>query len=207
MRYLSHVECWRRTLAATDPNARADARADAAAGEAPGASGRYSLIFEDDVVLQPDFRKRAAAAVAELEADPEVGPTWDVLMLGALGCVHPEGKHGLNRINSFISGGGRRARRVTERIYVPRRPYGCHAYLLSHRGAAKLMARASLANWHVDGVAWGIRDLNLYCVAPLLAHQAFVDPSTLGATMRGLEARIPRVIVDEYTKVAWDRIG
>ena len=56
---------------------------------------------------------------------------------------------------------------------------------LSKRGAAKLLQRAPIASSHIDAVAWGLRDLNLYCVHPMLAHQAF-DDSTIGGTQGGL---------------------
>ena len=136
--------------------------------------------------------------MAELEAS-DAGGDWDVLLVGALGCVNPSGRYGLNRINAFIGGGGRAARRVSPRVTVPRRPFGTHAYVLSKRGAAKLLRRASLATYHIDAVCWGIGDLRLFCCAPMLAHQAFQGPSTIGAVLGGLEVALPNVVLDAYT--------
>lgn len=187
--FLSHVECWRRTRDA-GKNVNGDR----------GHSG-YSLVFEDDVVLASNFKTKAAEIITELDSNDETKGKWDVVLLGALGCVHPDGNYGVNVVNSIISGGERKARRITPHVFVPHRPYGCHAYLISQQGACKLMNKASIASWHVDGVAWGIKDLNLYCAHPLLAYQEFVEPSTLGATTRGFEAWLPRIILDTYTKV------
>ena len=185
--YLSHRDFWAHTLARED--------------------SEWVLVLEDDVEVADDFCTRVAAAVEELQACAETRDQWDVLLIGALGCVHPEGRHGLNRINAFVSGGGRKRRRVTEQIHVPRRPFGTHAYALSKRGAAKLLARAPIATMHVDAVAWGLPELQLYCVHPMLAHQAF-DDSTIGGTQRGPEALLPHICLDPYTRVtlrwAWN---
>ena len=66
--FLSHRGCWRRCVQ----------------------SGKPLIVFEDDAVLMPSFRRRLAAALAELREDDE----WDVLLLGAFGCVHPSGRYG-----------------------------------------------------------------------------------------------------------------
>ena len=141
------------------------------------------------------------AAISELEACAEARGTWDVLLIGALGCVNPSGRHGLNRINAFVSGGGRKPRKLSEHIHVPRRPFGTHAYALSKRGAAKLLRRASKASIHVDAVAWGLPELNIYCVHPMLAYQAFDQPTTIGDTSGGLEERLPNICIDPYTRI------
>lgn len=177
--FLSHRNFWQRTLE----------------GDA-----EWALVVEDDVEVEDNFYERVVAAVKELDGCPEAHGEWDVLMIGAIGCVNPERSFGLNRINSFVSGGGRTPKRLSEHIHVPRRPFGTHAYVLSKRGAAKLLRVASLASMHVDAVAWGIQELNLYCVHPMLAHQAF-DDSTVGGTQRGPEALIPNLVIDPYTRI------
>ena len=160
----------------------------------------WAVVLEDDVQLEDAFCARVSQAVEELQACAETRDKWDVLMLGALGCVNPERKYGGGRISAFIAGGGRKPRQVTEHVHVPHRPFGTHAYALSKRGAAKLLQRAPIASSHIDAVAWGLRDLNLYCVHPMLAHQAF-DDSSIGGTQGGPESRLPNVCIDEYTKI------
>ena len=182
--YLSHRNFWQQTLE----------------GAAP-----WQAVLEDDVQVSEDFCEKLEECVGELESHPETrGGNWEVLLLGALGCVHPQRKYKLNRINAFVAGGGRVTRRVTEHCHVPRRPFGTHAYVLSRRGAAKLLRRASLATGHVDAVAWGIADLQLLCCDPMLAHQAMEAPSTIGAITGGLEAWLPKFKVDEYTGVTFE---
>jgi len=178
--YLSHRAFWESTLQRKDAD--------------------WVLVLEDDVQLEDDFCRRVAAAVDELQSCAETRDTWDVLLIGALGCVNPTRGYGLNRINAFVAGGGRAPRKVTEHIHVPRRPFGTHAYALSKRGAAKLLRRAAIANHHIDAVAWGLPDLQLYCVHPMLAFQAF-DDSTIGGTQHAWEALIPNWTLDRYTRV------
>ena len=159
-----------------------------------------AMVLEDDVALSTDFSDRAEAAVKELETAVGQGE-WDVLMLGALGCVEPNGRYGANRLTAAISGGMRRTRRLSERIHVPQRPYGTHAYLLSRRGAKKLLERVPLAVHHVDNVAWGVQSLELYLTHPMLAFQKSEAPSTVGANENGIEARLPSLVLDAYTGV------
>ena len=115
--YLSHRNFWQQTLE----------------GAAP-----WQAVLEDDVQVSEDFCEKLEECVGELESHPETrGGNWDVLLLGALGCVHPQRKYKLNRINAFVAGGGRVTRRVTEHCHVPRRPFGTHAYVISPGGARK----------------------------------------------------------------------
>lgn len=182
--YLSHRNFWKKTLEESAPS---------------------QVVVEDDVQVCEGFSERIEACVAELENNPETsGGKWDVLLLGALGCVHPEGKYKLNRINAFVAGGGRRTRRVTDHCHVPRRPFGTHAYVLSKSGAEKLLRCAGTAAYHVDAVAWGLKELNLLCCDPMLAHQAMATPSTIGAITTGIENWLPKFKIDEYTGVTFE---
>ena len=72
--YLSHRRCWERCVA----------------------RGEDLLIFEDDIVLEPDFARRVCAAMDDLP------PDWDVMLIGALGLVHPERKYGLWWLVHFL---------------------------------------------------------------------------------------------------------
>lgn len=176
--YLSHKEFWNKTATGSSP---------------------YQLVLEDDVILADDFTIKLQDAVMELEECEETKNWWDVLMVGALGCVEPRGKYGLNRVHAFVGGGGRKVRQYTKHCHSPRRPFGTHAYVLSKRGAAKLLQRASLASYHVDAVAWGLQDLNLLVLHPMIAHQAFEAPSTIGAVTNGFETHLPNWVLDKYT--------
>lgn len=186
--YLSHRSCWEQT--------------------ARGGSEQepYKLFLEDDVLVADNFPEKVAEILKEIDEDcPETKDgNWDVIFLGALGCVHPEGKYGLNRIAAVMSGGLRRPQRVLEgapHCHVPKRPLGAHAYLLSKRGAQKLLDNCWRVSGHVDVVAWGMPDLKVVSVHPMLAHQNMGSVSTIGAITKGLETRLPKLVVDHYTGI------
>ena len=175
--YLSHRTFWQKT--ATD-------------------SVPYQMVLEDDVIVSDDVCNRVQHIIEELE---EANVDWDVLLLGALGCVHPEGKQGFNRISAFVAGGGRTRQRTSKHSHVPRRPFGTHAYVLSRRGAEKLVRKAGIVNGHVDVVAWGIPDLVVLCCDPMLAHQSMDTPSTIGAVTSGIETWLPKIKLCKHTGI------
>ena len=173
--YLSHRTFWLKT----------------ATEDAP-----YQIVVEDDVIVADDFLQKLQDILDELENDD-----WDVLLLGALGCVHPEGKQGFNRISAMVAGGGRKRKHVSRHAHVPRRPFGTHAYVLSKRGARKLLRRAGIVSGHVDVIAWGIPELDILCCNPMLAYQAFDVPSTIGAVTSGIETRLPKLVLCKHTGI------
>eukprot|EP00536_Pseudo-nitzschia_multiseries_P004115 jgi/Psemu1/9282/gm1.9282_g len=182
--FLSHRKVWEGTSEGPEP---------------------YRLVLEDDVVVSDNFTEKVAEVVREIDeiCQETRDGNWDVIFLGALGCVHPDGKYGLNRIAAFFAGGGRQPRRTLEgapHCHVPRRPLGAHAYIVSKRGANKLLEGCYRASGHVDVVAWGMPGLTVVSAHPMLAHQNNTgSPSTIGAVTRGIETRLPKLVVDEYT--------
>jgi len=155
------------------------------------------IVFEDDVVLADNFTAMLHAAMDELPDD------WDVLLLGALGAVHPN-YYFFNGLHAFMAGGLRWPRGARQAFYgkkpvavhTPLRPFGTHAYVISPAGAKKLLQAAPRANYHVDVVAWGLRKLKLFAVHPLLAKQTHGD-----TTIGGMHDRswLPEIIIDPYT--------
>ena len=174
--YLSHRKCWQLCV---------EGGHDAV------------LVFEDDAVLMPEFKSKLLGAMEDVPDD------WDVLLLGGLAAVHPKLKFGVAGWGALSMYGIsmpetlRWPKRISERVHVPVRPAGTHAYAVSARGAAKLLALCPRANFHVDLAAWGQRELNLYCVNPLLAKQTHEDTTIGGMADRSW---IPH-FVDEYTGV------
>merc|ERR1711957_305888 len=89
-----------------------------------------------------------------------------------------------------------------EHCYVPRRPLGTHAYVLSRSGARKLIRRAFYASGHLDCVIWGIRELKLLMCHPMLAYQDMSSVSTIGSAW-GIENLLPdTLMVDNYSGVS-----
>jgi len=87
------------------------------------------LVLEDDAKLPADFKARIAEVLTDLPAD------WDIITFnnteyegGAMGCTPMEGS-AWSSCTSMM---------------------GSHAYLISRRGAARLLARAYPIEMHVD---------------------------------------------------------
>ena len=186
--YLSHRNFWEQTLKG---------------------SSSSQMILEDDVQVSDDFCQKVEQAMEILETSEESKDTWDVLILGAFGSVNPQGRRGIHDVNSLVVGGSRKHRDLQGgssspnlRIFSPRRPFGTQAYILSKRGAQKLLEKAWYASNHVDCVIWGIQELNIYCCDPMLAHQNMNTDSTIGGSKSLLQRLIPdNLLVDDYSKV------
>jgi len=177
--FLSHRRCWERCVALDQD----------------------LLVFEDDIMLEADFARRACAAMEDLPSD------WDVMLIGALGLVHPERRYGLWWLVHFLpqllflpATGMRWRPRVSSAVHVPLRPAGTHAYVISPAGARKLLAGCPRANYHVDVAAWGLRSLQLFCVSPLLAKQTHAD-TTIGGNrdFAWIANRVGPIVFDRYT--------
>jgi GR25 family glycosyltransferase involved in LPS biosynthesis len=88
------------------------------------------IIFEDDSPLPPDFRERMESMLAELPSG------WDMVTLyntpyqgGQTGCVPEKDRSPWQTCTSLM---------------------GAHAYMISRRGAEKLLAKAYPIEMHVD---------------------------------------------------------
>eukprot|EP01031_Cornospumella_fuschlensis_P027835 gene27835-33616_t len=135
-----------------------------------------AVILEDDVQLTSGFEEKLRRLVREM--DDVLGQDWDVVLLGAIGRVHPEGRDTYSsRFFSTYIGGNRRLKRVSPRLYIPIRPAGTHAYMISQEGARKLLSLCAKATFHVDLDAWRHPSLRLYMSDPMLVHQTFQDTS------------------------------
>jgi len=135
------------------------------------------VALEDDVVLYPNFNERLRDVLQELPDD------WDVCLIGAVGCIAEVREPFYMKFYGLITGGGRPApgttRSVSENIFVPYRPAGTHAYVVSRKGAEKLLKECPQARYHVDITAWALPDLRLYAVKGFLATQRFEGDTTV----------------------------
>lgn len=177
--YLSHVNFWQKVQSEPVP---------------------YQVVLEDDAQVCQSFTTVVQKLVEELESTPE-RDEWDVLLLGAFCCVHPRGRFGIQRFQAWLVGGLRKRRRISQRIHIPRRPLGTYAYVLSKRGAQKLLERVPKAAYHVDVVAWGLSDLNIYLADPMCVFQRDNVGSTIGGVTEMEQQYIPNWTLDSYTQV------
>ena len=206
--FLSHRACWQHCVDdAAGPVLGAHylglhARAPTAQPTTERVIARVPAVFEDDVILADNVTQMLHASLDALPDD------WDVLLLGALGAVHPS-YYAVNFGHAMLAGGcrwPRGARAAFKKnaisdggvaVHTPLRPFGTHAYAISERGARKLLAAAPRASYHVDVVAWGLRSLRLFAVHPLLARQTHEDTTIGGAHDRTF---LPEIVIDQCTR-------
>jgi len=137
-------------------------------------------VLEDDAIVFADFNSNLQQLMDELPDD------WDVCLLGAVGCIASDKESLHMKLYGLATGGTRKSpgqsRSVSPNLYVPYKPAGTHAYMVSRRGAAKLLERLPKARYHVDLSAWSLQDLNLYAAKEFLATQEFGDDTTVSKT-------------------------
>lgn len=156
----------------------------------------WAIILEDDVELVPNFREKLEHNLKQLlhnaptlsrlpPSDKHAQTTIDVVLLGALGRVHPLGRDSLgSRLFSRLLGGCQTPLLTATpgaaggSVSRPMRPAGTHAYLVSRRGAQKLLQACPKARFHIDIDAWGQEGVDVLMFNPMLAYQSF-DSSTL----------------------------
>lgn len=98
---------------------------------AKGSSAPALVIFEDDIVLPPDFKERLGRVFDDLKTTD-----WDVIQL---------------QVTRYTNGGiGAKPIKGSEPWHSVDSLMGAHAYVVSRRGAERLLARAYPIELHVD---------------------------------------------------------
>lgn len=132
------------------------------------------LVIEDDAALVPTFRQGLQQALRD------VPPDFDVLLLGCFLLCNKDRKYApLNRLaRLFLQ--TRRDDRTWGTVYVPEKFAGTHCYVVSRRGAAKLLRLLPRVQGHID-MAMDLPDVRLYAVSPDLAFQRDMSESTIAS--------------------------
>ena len=144
------------------------------------ASGRPALVLEDDAILPAqDFRARLAAVMCEAPPDA------DLLVLGCHNCD----ASARTLVDAVLGSAvfGRTNAEATQNLYSPAMVAGTYAYLVTPRGAAKLLRLLPKASYHVDLVISAhLRELNVYASKQPLVRHDFSDS--------GLASKAPHLL-------------
>jgi glycosyl transferase family 25 len=133
----------------------------------------YCIVFEDDVVLKKKFAKRFERALKNTPSD------YDILYLGSFG--------GTPKINFFtiifdiLQMSYPTFEKINKYISKPKVALGAHAYVLSKKGAKKLVTflDKNIDN-HIDYCIQNLVSKKLittYTTTPRLAYQTSTDTS------------------------------
>lgn len=146
---LSHIQAWKRFLA-TDRD--------------------YGLIFEEDVVLAPNFRDQFEKAIESVPSD------YDILYLGCFGC---QSRSNIWTYCMFYTSWLKPFKQINPHIVRPSVAMALHGYVVSRKGAAKLLELFDHNIWnHVDGMIQArtlIGSLTTYASCPRIAFQTSTD--------------------------------
>lgn len=132
-----------------------------------------AMVFEDDVSLVDGFSTKLNSFLREVPQD------FDIVYLGCfIGCF-PDGKlNFLDRVLLAVAKIstkplGKKWVRVSEHVYIPTLALGAHAYIVSRKGAQKLLELTrGIAEGHVDTQIQSYAEsLNIYALTPMLAFQ------------------------------------
>ena len=135
-----------------------------------------AIVLEDDVSPIPEFNEILLKVWNNYLPDD-----FDLVMMGyAFGHIYPE-KDWFSKLMNFLVGSKNRIpRQVNEYIHVPYNLLGAQGYIISWKGAKKLLDKIKKISYHVDHVMYS-SDINLYVIQPfLLKHDGAISGSSLG---------------------------
>jgi glycosyl transferase, family 25 len=132
---------------------------------------KNSLVFEDDVILNENFIQLLTKFYQMVPKD------YDIIYLGCtVGCnYNGDSNYMTNILKNIVNFKGKQHKILNEHVYIPEYPFSTHAYIISVKGAKKLLnSIKNNINSHVDQqmVETFIKeDLNVYAFEPQLVYQ------------------------------------
>lgn len=172
-------------------------------------SNRPSIIFEDDILLEENFINDLQKYYAKVPQD------YDIIYLGCNTCDY-DNEYSITRVFSDLIFPKKDFKRLNENVYIPSHPLGLHSYLISPRGAKKLLKLINgNIKTHVDiQINFNANDLNLYAIEPKLAYakteiesssNTLIYPVTLNKSLSKYHDRF-KVPYSYYTSVTYAKI-
>jgi glycosyl transferase family 25 len=146
---MSHIKSWETIVAENNQN---------------------SLIFEDDVILEPNFQEKLNTILTHVPKD------FDILYLGCDLSNYDNKDTRLHSIMKSILGTKykKNHKKINKSIFVPESPLALHSYILSKNGARKLLniVRKTKIYSHIDYMLLREgKDLKVYASNPFLVFQ------------------------------------
>jgi GR25 family glycosyltransferase involved in LPS biosynthesis len=175
---------------------------------------KYVMIFEDDVILEKNFKQGVLEALKNVPAD------YDILYLGCFGCDKNYVSN-VYELSTLLYGRNRRKGYVNPYISIPEIAYALHAYILSKKGASKLLnlLKGELDD-HIDMKIHSLASaekINTYVTTPRLAYQTSTDtgqsenikvihPSVITSPLRYIE--LDKMVKGDYIfTVSFRQVG
>jgi len=142
----------------------------------------YAIILEDDATFTDDF-------VSRIQDVLNSGVDFDLIQLGCsedCGKIHGKPFSLLLKLVSFFVGQGKE--KVQDGLYNLDTMFGAHAYLVSKRGAKRLLKNLERSgiSWHIDVHIGIMKNLKKLAIIPSISNQRLsVHSSTIASNGNG----------------------
>lgn len=156
-------------------------------------SGEEScIVLEDDVVFVSNFSEKLSTLLEKVPKD------FDILYLG---CFGSENTPNFFTTIMSILGKSREYRKVNDVVFVPEVSLATHAYIVSRKGAEKLLDNlyGKVFN-HIDYCIQSLSDIRVYCARERLAYQTSTDE---GKSMN-VSSSFPKLVNEILSKIYID---
>lgn len=156
---------------------------------------KYKLIMEDDVIIKEDIEKKIKEGLDKVPED------FDILYLG---CFGSDGDN-IFKICMRILGMNNKEQIINDNIKIPEVALGLHAYIISRKGAKKLLDNLEGKIYqHLDYCIQELssRDIiKTYVITPRVAYQT----STYNlSNSNNITANYPLLITNIFDKIDID---
>ena len=162
----------------------------------------YTIIFEDDVVLEDNFNEKLKLALQDVPKD------YDILYLGCAGCDE-EQKINIIKLFSrwtFLPKTFKKSQKITENISIPSLALCAHAYILSRKGATKLLNQLDgKVNNHIDICIQNLvldNEIESYVTTPRIAYQTSTDDNQ----SENVSSNYPLIATSILNKIYVDKL-
>lgn len=162
----------------------------------------YAIIFEDDVVLEDNFNEKFELALQDV---PE---SFDILYLGCIGCDNEKPINIVKLLSSsiFLPKMFNSYQQLTDNISIPSLALCLHGYVLSRKGATKLLEYLDgKLNNHIDiCIQHLVLDdkIESYSTTPRIAYQT----STYDNQSENVSSNYPLILTSLLNKIEVDKL-
>lgn len=175
---MAHIKAWKEFLKSNDD---------------------LAIVFEDDVVFEPEFKETLPKIIESMPSDT------DYLLLGCHGC---DSSYNLftKVVRPFPVTNMIKEEDINEYLKVPSFATAAHAYVITRRGAEKLTSLLDKKIWyHIDLMLYNLhfhKKINLYCLKKRLVHQTSTDTCNSSQTT----AKYPYLLHKATSQIEVDKM-
>jgi hypothetical protein len=179
---MSHMKAWRTFLKTEQP---------------------YTIIFEDDAIVEKDFCNKLSTNLKYLPKD------FDLLYLGCFGCQNSTNT--LSFIFSLLGKGNQNNKIINEYINKPYIALALHGYMISRKGAIKLLKMLEgNIYYYLDYILQDLNQkniINVYSLNERLVYQTSTDSDVSSTAINThpllLNKTLSKFYIDEKCRASY----